>query len=99
MQFLADESFYDINYSDLLTGLWRAGKPVRKLDAVAYIRHVGPQTAIKYLNHAIEKGFIETSPDPKDGRAQLVSLSDDMRTRLESFFDQAISEFAQLFER
>ncbi len=98
MGFLADEAFYDINYSDLLTGLWRADKPVRKLDAVAFIRHIGPQTALKYVNKAIDQGFIETYPDPEDGRAQLLSLSEDMRSRLERFFDQAISEFSHVFE-
>lgn len=97
MRFLADEAFYDINYSDLFTGLWRAGEPVRKLDAVAFIRHLGPQTAMKYVNRAIEKGFVVASPDPNDGRAQLLSLSEDLRSRLESFFDEAIMEFETVF--
>ena len=93
VKYLEDSAFYDINYSDLFTGLWRADKPVRKRDAVSYIRHVGPQTAAKYIDKAIKSGYIKEVPDPSDGRAKLLALSLDMQQRLEQFFDASIKEF------
>lgn len=98
MTFLEDEAFYDINFSDLFTGLWLAEQPVRKLDAVKMLRYVGPQTAAKYVEKAIDKGYIDVVPDPSDGRAKLLNLSPAMATKLERFFDTAIKDFRVAIE-
>lgn len=95
MTFLKDQDFLDINYSDLLTGLWLSGKPVRKQQAVKYMRHLSPQTAKKYLDHAIHKGYLVESVDPQDKRARLIGLSASLKRGLEAFFDYAIDEFRQ----
>tara|TARA_B110000503_G_scaffold19879_1_gene29713 strand:- start:38794 stop:39156 length:363 start_codon:yes stop_codon:yes gene_type:complete len=93
VSFLQDKDFYDINYSDLFTGLWLSEKPVRKQEAVMFMRHLGVQTAKKYLDHAIEKGLVEEIPDPEDGRAKRIRLSASLKSGLEQFFDHAITLF------
>lgn len=93
VSFLQDKDFYDINYSDLFTGLWLSENPVRKQEAVMFMRHLGVQTAKKYLDHAIEKGLIVEIADPQDGRAKRIQLSNSLKSGLEHFFDQAILLF------
>lgn len=95
MDFLQDKDFYDINYSDLFSGLWLSEEPVRKQEAVKFMRHLGMQTAKKYLDHAIEKGFIDEIPDPEDGRAKRIQLSKSLKIGLESFYDHAIQLFRE----
>lgn len=93
MEFLEDKDVFDINYSDLYTGLWAAGRPVRKQEAVQFMRHLSQQTAKKYVDRAIAKGQIVEVPDPSDGRAKLIELSADFKIRLEHFFDHAAGLF------
>ena len=95
MAFLQDKDFYDINYSDLFTGLWLSDAPVRKQEAVKFMRHLGMQTAKKYLDHAIDKGFVVEIPDPDDGRAKRIQLSKTLKSGLENFFDHAIQLFRE----
>ena len=94
VSFLEDKDFYDINYSDLFTGLWLSDEPVRKQEAVMFMRHLGIQTAKKYLDHAVDKGLVVEIADPQDGRAKRIQLSPSLKSGLEQFFDRAI----QLFE-
>jgi len=93
VRFLQDKDVLDINYSDLYTGLWAAGEPLRKQEALLLMRNLSPQTAKKYLDNAIAKGLLIESPDPSDGRAKLIALSPDLKGRLEVFFDNAIEIF------
>ena len=99
MAFLQDVDFLDINYSDLFTGLWLAQRPVRKQEAVEFMRHLGVQTAKKYLDRAIGKGLVVEISDPGDGRAKLIMLSDDLKTGLEGFFDEGIALFSETLAR
>ncbi len=88
-----DTEFYSANYWDLLTRLWRAGQPVRKTDALGFLTAVkSPHTAGKYLERAIERGFVVETDNPADARSRLVALSADMRARLDGFFDTAVDE-------
>ena len=95
MDFLKDADFADINYSDLFTGLWLAGRPVRKQEAVEFMHHLGPQTAKKYLDKAIAKGRVVEVVDPDDRRARLIELSSGLKEDLEGFFDHAITLFRE----
>ena len=93
MRFLQDRDVLDINYSDLYTGLWLANQPVRKQEALQYMRHLSPQTAKKYLDKAISKGHLIEVVDPSDKRAKLIELESGFRQRLEQFLDHAIGLF------
>ncbi|MEC3918146.1 MarR family winged helix-turn-helix transcriptional regulator [Nocardia sp. CDC160] len=43
---------------------------------IAAAERVRPQAIATHLGILIERGFVERRPDPKDGRRQLVSLTD-----------------------
>lgn len=88
-----DTEFYSANYWDLLTRLWRAAEPVRKTDALGFLTAVkSAHTAGKYLERAIERGFVVETENPEDARSRLVGLSAGMRARLDGFFDTAVDE-------
>ena len=91
--FLGDPEFYSAPYWDLLTRIWKSDRPVRKTDALKFMIGIkSAQTAGKYLENALEHDFIREEENPKDARSKLVSLSDEMRERLDVFFDLAVGE-------
>ena len=91
--FRGDPEFYSAAYWDLLTRIWKSNRPVRKTDALKFMIGIkSAQTAGKYLENAIEHDFIREEENPKDARSKLVSLSPEMRARLDSFFDLAVGE-------
>ncbi|GJL78751.1 MAG: hypothetical protein NPINA01_17400 [Nitrospinaceae bacterium] len=91
--FRGDPEFYSASYWDLLTRVWKSDRPVRKTDALKFMIGIkSAQTAGKYLETAIEHDFIREEENPKDARSKLVSLSPDMRERLDAFFDLAVGE-------
>ncbi len=91
--FQGDPEFYSAAYWDLLTAIWKNDKPVRKTDALKFMQAIkSAQTAGKYLETAIEKGFLIEQDNPKDARSKLVVLSDNMRHRLDEFFDLSVME-------
>lgn len=91
--FKGDPEFYSAAYWDLLTRIWKSHRPVRKTDALKFMIGIkSAQTAGKYLETAIEHGFIHEEENPKDARSRLVSLSEEMRDRLDGFFDLAVGE-------
>ena len=91
--FRGDPEFYSAAYWDLLTRIWKSDRRVRKTDALKFMIGIkSAQTAGKYLENAIEHDFIQEQENPKDARSKLVSLSPDMRARLDTFFDLAVGE-------
>lgn len=89
--FGGDTDFYSAHYWDLLTTMWEQDAPIRKTDAIAYMKSVrSAHTAGKYLDAAIEAGIIEEFGNPKDARSRLLSLSDDMRGRIDEMMDDAV---------
>ena len=91
--FEGDTDFYDAAYWDLLTNMWRARTPVRKTDALKYMTGIkSAHTAGKYLDAALKKGLIREQDNPKDARSKLLTLSTDLRDRLDRFFDLVVSE-------
>ena len=89
--FAGDTEFYSAAYWNLLSGLWRAGSPVRKTDALGMMKGIkSAHTAGKYVATALERGFIVERNNPADARSTLVDLSADMRRKLDAFFDDAV---------
>jgi hypothetical protein len=85
--------FYSAVYWDLFTRIWRADRPVRRMDALRFMVSVkSAATAGKYINEAIRQKFLHEYPNPQDARSKLLELSADFRARLETYFDNAVSE-------
>jgi hypothetical protein len=91
--FEGNTDFYSAVYWDLLTGIWRARRPVKKTDALRFMTSIkSPHTAGKYVDSAIRHGLLEESDNPDDARSKLVALSPAMRAHLDGFLDRAIGE-------
>lgn len=91
--FAGDTEFYSAAYWNLLSGLWRAGGPVRKTDALGMMKGIkSAHTAGKYLATALRRGFVVERDNPADARSKLVDLSADMRRKLDGFFDAAVGQ-------
>ncbi len=90
--FEGDTEFYSAAYWDLLTEIWRSPGPVRKTDALKFMKAIkSAHTAGKYIDEAVRVGLIVESDNPKDARSKLLTLSPEMRGRLDRFFDRALS--------
>ena len=91
--FRGDTEFYSAAYWDLLTGIWRNGGPVRKTEALKFMKSIkSAHTAGKYVDSALGKGVLIEEDNPRDARSKLVRLSGEMKERLDGFFDQALGE-------
>lgn len=91
--FQDDTDFYSAAFWDLFTNMWRSDKPVRKTDAMGFMKGVkSAHTAGKYVDTAIEKGLLVESDNPEDARSKLIALTSDMRSRLDVYMDKATNE-------
>ena len=91
--FEGDTQFYSAAYWDLLTAVWRAEGPVRKTDALGFMKGIkSAHTAGKYLDTAIDHGSLIETNNPEDARSKLLTLSPVMQQRLDVFFDTAVGE-------
>ena len=91
--FDGNTEFYSSAYWDLLTEVWRVDSPVRKTDALRFMKAIkSAHTAGKYIEEAVRVGILIESDNPEDARSRLLTLSDAMRERLDRFFDKTLSE-------
>lgn len=91
--FEGNTEFYSAAYWDLLTEIWRANGPVRKTDALRYMTAIkSAHTASKYVDFSIQQGILLEADNPDDARSKLISLSPEMREKLDDFFDAAVGE-------
>ena len=85
--------FYSAIYWDLFTGMWLNKAPVKKTDVLSFMKAVkSPHTAAKYVDTAVRRGILIESDNPDDARSKLLALAPDMKERLDSFLDAAVSE-------
>jgi len=98
--FEGDTEFYSAAYWDLFTGLWSAGRAVRKTEALAAMKGIrSAHTAGKYLQEAIRHGLVHEEENPADGRSKLLRLDSGLEARLNAFFDLAVEEVLSTAER
>lgn len=91
--FQGNTEFYSAAYWDLFTRMWRNGGPVRKTDALGFMKAIkSAHTAGKYLDTAIDHGSLIETDNPEDARSKLLTLSPVMQQRLDNFFDRAVGE-------
>lgn len=91
--FAGDTALYNAAYWDLLTRVWRENAPVRKTDALRFMTGIkSPHTAGKYVNTALERGYLVERDNPEDARSKLLDLSAETRAKLDRFFDDCVGE-------
>jgi DNA-binding MarR family transcriptional regulator len=66
----------------VLTRLWKEG--ASSASALAAAEQVRPQSMATILTALDQHGLIHRTPDPEDGRRQVISLTSDGRRRAES---------------
>lgn len=90
--FEGNTDFYSTYFWELMTEMWFHDKPIMVSDALRYMRSIkSPFTARKYLQKAIDGKYVIEKSNPKDDRSKLVELSPELRKKMDSFFDEAIT--------
>ncbi len=96
----ADEDFYSLSYLDLFTEIWlKGGDPVIKTDCYRFMGRVSRQTAKKYVERAIERGYLLEQDNPHDRRSKLIQMSRELRILLDRNYDDAAAEFRRALRR
>lgn len=101
VEVLGDKRFHDLNYYDLFTQMWLklntgAHGQFRKSDLYMFMPNVSQRTAIKYIQVAINHGLLIEHTDPEDLRSKQITMSDDLKRKIEKFLDHAILMLAEL---
>ena len=87
----------DLSYSDLFINMWqRQDQSLRKTDLYAFMPSISRRTAVKYIQHLIDRGYLTETNGDVDRRVRWVSLTPDIVDRLERFCDAACEHFGKL---
>lgn len=98
--FGGDTEFYSTHYWDLLREIWYARKPVKVSEAVGFMVAIkSPYTARKYIQKLIDNGMLVECQNPDDDRSVLLSLSLEMKTKLDGFFDRTLEHLLDTAEK
>ncbi|MEO8767988.1 MAG: MarR family transcriptional regulator [Nitrosospira sp.] len=95
---LGDNLFHDLNYYDLFTRMWLQinGAPrhaFHKSELYQLMPNVSQRTAIKYIQIAIDHGWLIEHTDPEDLRSRRITMAADLKQKIELFLDYSISVF------
>lgn len=90
-------NFYQLHFTDLFSKMWLTGNdPLPRSAAYRLMPRISEQTAKKYINQAIEHGYLEEIPHPVDGRSRLVRLTPRVIERLERYIDFSLDRYSRL---
>ncbi|MDV6343155.1 MarR family transcriptional regulator [Nitrosomonas sp. Is37] len=94
MEILGNKLFHDLNYYDLFTQMWlRHNDTFYKSELHRLMPNISQRTAVKYVQIAIDHGFLIEHTDPQDLRSKRITMSADLKRKIELFLDYAISVF------
>ena len=101
MNVLGDTLFHDLNYYDLFTRMWLRFNDANdttfhKSELYQLMPNVSQRTAIKYIQIAINHGLLIEHMDPDDLRSRRITMSSDLKRKIELFLDYSISMFETL---
>ena len=97
---LHDEEYYSPNYFDLFTAIWlRDEGPVYKTDCYRFMPGVSTQTAKKYVQRAIARGYLRETDNPLDKRSKLITMSPDLKAVVERSYDLTALELRKALMR
>jgi hypothetical protein len=85
----AGTDMVDLHYSDLLTQMWvkRHDAPKPKTELYKMMPNISRRTAVKYVQKAIEQGFLAEHECDYDRRIRLVTLTPIAITKIETFLE------------
>ncbi|SEF63976.1 MarR family transcriptional regulator [Nitrosomonas ureae] len=91
---LGDKLFHDLNYYDLFTRIWlRLDDTFHKSELYQLMPNVSQRTAVKYVQIAIDQGLLIEHIDPNDLRSKRITMSTDLKQKIEIFLDYSVSVF------
>ncbi|SCX56305.1 MarR family transcriptional regulator [Nitrosospira sp. Nsp1] len=101
MDVLGDTLFHDLNYYDLFTRMWLRFNDANdttfhKSELYQLMPNVSQRTAIKYIQIAIDHGLLIEHVNPDDLRSRRITMSSDLKRKIELFLDYSISTFETL---
>jgi len=89
-------TYLSLDYCDLFTHMWLCRQePLRKTDLYPLMPNVCPRTAVKYVQRAIDDGYLLEYRDELDRRVRLVSLSEEVSVDVERFLDYSTRRFRE----
>lgn len=92
-QIFREDDYGASNYLDLFTEIWlRQGEPVYKTDCYRFMQGISSQTAKKYLQHAVARGYLLESNNPQDKRSKLITMSPELTATVERSYDLTAQE-------
>ncbi|WP_172592366.1 MarR family transcriptional regulator [Nitrosomonas supralitoralis] len=98
---LGNKIFHDLNYYDLFTQMWlrvntTANDSFRKSELYTLMPNISQRTAVKYVQIAIDHGLLLEHTDSEDLRSKRITMSHDLKQKIEKFLDYSISVFEAL---
>ena len=93
----ADLGLNDLNYSDLFFQMWlRANTPLTKTGLYDFMPGISRRTAVKYVQDLIDRKLLLEEYAPEDRRVKYISLSVEIRGRLERYLDFAYEQLRRI---
>lgn len=92
-----DLGLNDLNYSDLFFQMWlRADAPLTKTGLYDFMPGISRRTAVKYVQDLIDRKLLREEFAPEDRRVKFISLSNEVKGRLEKYLDFAYQEMRNM---
>src|ERR1022692_1270692 len=87
----------DLNYSDLFFQMWlKADMELTKTGLYDFMPGISRRTAVKYVQDLIDRKLLREECAPDDKRVKYISLSPEVRARLERYLDFAYENMRKL---